>query len=53
MDIKFEKKGNITFVVSPRGIITICTIIYVTEDNGEKKAIFTPLKEKFFYKVSS
>ena len=51
MTVKFEKT-DIRFIITPRGVITTCTVTHVIESNGEKKAIVTFPGEKFFYKTS-
>ena len=48
MSLKFEKT-EIAFIVNSRGVITTCTVTYVIEDDGEKKAIVTLPGEKFSY----
>ena len=50
MTVKFEKT-DIKFIINPRGVIVMCTVTHVIEDNGEKKAIVTLPGEKFSYKT--
>ena len=51
MSVKFERT-KIRFIIDPKGVVTMCTVTHVTENDGEKKAVVTLPGEKFHYRVS-